>query len=218
MNALAAMWKQLPRSAQWLGYLMVFVAAYLALVAPALRVIDGLHSESDKIENALRRERDLASPDSDEGRMLAQSRRAFGEPHLPSDPSAKAETLYRVVNRILKDNKVDDAAIGERRGTDLKADQVAGFVSDSAGIERFTLEVSFEADPLTVAAVLAALEQAPEVTAVGRVKIDKPNSGGFGSWNGNSSSKKDEQELLRVTIAPEAWILASRSGERGGTP
>jgi len=126
----------------------------------------------------------------------------YGKPKMPSAGGLKPEEFTRVVNGILESHKINGGNINERsktRMTGLSADQKS--ILGVSDIDRQILEVTFEATPTEVAALLADLERAPEVAAISRVRIDHANS-----------RSGDIEELVRTTIIAEAWLAAS------GTP
>ena len=82
---------------------------------------------------------------------------------------------------------------------DANADTLAG---PGNRVDRFILDLTFEATPETAAAVIADLESAEEVAAVGRVQMRRVEAG-----RGERSSGR-----IRVTLSPEAWILVPAGG------
>lgn len=209
MSQLLRSWSRLPRVAQWSVLAIVLIAAYFLAIEPVLNLTGLYTSKADRIAAALRREKELAAPDSEDGRLLAQAARVFGKPLLPGDPAAKPETLYRVVNRILREHLVDDAVVNERAGpVQLRPEQLTALTDGYHTIEKFSLEVAFEADPQTAVAVLADMESSPEVTAIGRVRIEKANT---------RAGSHDTDPLVRVMLAPEIWVLSVASAGNAGS-
>ena len=107
-----------------------------------------------------------------------------------------------VVNGILENHNITDSTINERPKV-----QMSGLTPDQASalgiasVDRLILEVTFEASPESVIAILAELERSPEIASVSRVKIDR-----------SISRLADDEHLVRATLTPEAWIAASSSG------
>ncbi|MBY0311814.1 MAG: hypothetical protein K2W85_07075 [Phycisphaerales bacterium] len=199
MSSFSDRWKTLPRAAKWLVYLGVFAIAWIGLDRFVLVYGDKLSTRADALENALRRERDLSSVDSSDGSLLNASQAVFGRPRLPGEKPLAPETFYRLVDGILQSHGISDSRIEESK-VRLSGDNAKALgVGD---IDRLILTVTFEADPETVITVLSDLERASEVAAVGKVRIDKAASGRPG----------DDQRLVRATIMPEAWLVASSGG------
>lgn len=209
MNALARTWSGLPPIARWVALAAIVLIVYFVAVEPAVMFTSSYSAGADRIEAALKREKDLASPDSEQGRTLAEGRRFFGTPLAPTDPGARPEALYRTVDRILRGHGVD-ATVNERTQPSLiHAEQLVGLVEPGRSIDRFALEVTFETDPASAVAILSAVEQAPEVTAVSRVRFEK-----FSARAGS----KDAEQSVRVSMTPELWVLADRPTPSGSAP
>jgi hypothetical protein len=181
---------------------------YLVIVEPVVEVLGAMNSRADRIEQSLARDKALKNPDAEETRVVREVQSRLGWPARPGSDGSGAETLYRVVNRVLAEHDVEGASIAERTDqlrTDLSVSLLVGD-SGADKLDRIGLEVTFESDAITAIAVLAALEQAPEIAAVSRVKIDKALGRGDAG----------ETELLRVTLNPELWVPA-RDESGGGT-
>lgn len=205
MKSLFSAISALPRAAKWVIVGVIVGVLYLAAVAPALDYLDSVRSKSDRIEHNLARDASLANPTSDDGKMLALVRDHFGSPSRPGDPSITPESLYRLVDRVLKEHGVEDASITERLAQ-LKSDQLEA-VAGTSSVNKFILEVSFDSDSVTALDVLAALEQSPEISAIGRVRFDKQGVR-------SPSAGSDGVDTLRVTLAPEIWLVSTP--ETGG--
>lgn len=204
MSTFRTFWHGLPRWAHWAAIAIAIIIVYFAIVEPGQNFIGSYLDRSKRIESDLARDKELLSPTSDDGRLMAIGRQSFGDPLLPTDKSASAETLYRVVDRILKGHGIDDAKINEHKAqlrTDLLIPVVGG-----GSVDRFTVDVTFETEAHTALDILAELEQAPEVTAVSRVKFDKQGA--------RTASAGGDEQLVRVTFSPEMWI-AAKAGTGG---
>jgi hypothetical protein len=209
MSTLASTFNSLPRAVKWALLACGFVVVFFAIVEPALKFVDSIRAKAERIESNLARDASLSDPASDDGRMLALSLEQFGSPIRPGDPTATAETLYRLVDRVLKEHGVEDASITER-SAQLRSDLIEPVVGSTV-VNKFILEVSFDADSTTALEVLAALEQSPEVSAVGRVKFDK-----LAVRSSSSGTPAEASDTLRVTLAPELWL--TQSPDSGGAP
>ena len=208
MNALAQSWSKIPRALKWGVYALLVICLYFLVAEPALNYAGTFNTRADAIETSIRREKELASTDSGDGQLVAQGERFFGKPMFPTDPAARPETLYRVVDRILHQNGILEPSISERSvGTQFRSEQTSG-LSDRP-IERFSLEVAFETTPKTATKIIEELEEAPEVTAISRVRIEKYSS---------RAGSKDSEQTVRVTLAPEIWVLAGNASQSGGNP
>jgi hypothetical protein len=212
MNALVKKYKNLPRSGRWLVWTLVLVVVYFGVVEPVLTMTASAKAHADALAAGLQRERALTSTDSDQGRTLAAGRLNFGEPYLPEDPANKPEALHKVVDEILQKHDIGNRVKSERHiriSTD-EASQLLGPLAATASVERLILDISFEAAPEVVTAILADLEQAKEVAAISRVEIRRQDAGGRGSTAPSNS------KIVKATISPEAWVIAGTNPAGGG--
>lgn len=191
----------LPRTLVWGLIALLVIIVFFAVVDPALNSISGVAQKADRIERDLARDKSFKDQASEDSRIIQQARASFGSPARPS-AVATPEALYRVVDRVLTEHAIFDATITER-SSQFRAEALPSVTGSPTGT-RFTLDVSFETDTETVLDVLVALEQAKEVSAIGRVRIDKVQS----------RSSEPHEDLVRVTLAPELWT----SSQPGATP
>lgn len=201
MNALIDAYFRMPRAGRWLVLFVLFVGAYLLVVEPALDATNAARSRADNLESALQRERRLLAPESDTGQMLELGMENFGLPRHPAEPGARPEVLQRTVNAVLIRHGVTNATYSERSAA-IRSDEAAGVVGLGNRLDRYVLDVSFDAEPAVVVAILSDLENARDVTAVSRVRIDK--SGAGRSRTGQTGTGRD----VRASIAVETWIAA----------
>ncbi len=205
MSSVSDRLNRMPRSMRWLLAFAAFLALYFGVLEPALTAASTSRDRADRLEATLRRERSLLAANSQAGRELERGVATYGLPRHPTDTAARPEMLQRAVNAILVKHGVGNAAYSERSGT-IPATEAATVVGAGARLERFVLDVTFEASPENAIAILADLEQASEVTAVSRIKLDK--SGAGRARNGASSGSR----VVRVTIAVESWIASPGTG------
>lgn len=203
MNALINRYNALPRAGKWLTWLVAVIVAYFGVIEPSLVATQAARARADALAAGLEKERALTSADSDQGRILESGRRSFGEPMLPEDALNKPEALHTLVDRILETHRVSSRVKNERRIRIAgdEAIKLLGPLAGSSAVERLILEVSFEASPEVVSAVLADLEKAKEVATIGRIDIRRQESGGRGSAPASGS------KILKATISPESWVL-----------
>lgn len=199
-NIIAAI-RSLPRAAQWGLLAAVVFGLYFLVIEPVMTKTERLAARADRLESDLRRASDFASPDSSDGQFLIRAVKAFGTPRLPSDPDARPDSIQRVIDKILDDHDIADRTKIERSAT-LTGDLV-GELAGAARIERYIVEVSFEADQHTVASVIADLEREPAVSAISRIKIDRATA--------YSARDESAPRLVRATIAAEAWVRVRSS-------
>ena len=206
MSALIQQFTSLPRAVKWLIYLMLFMVGFFLLIKPALNFSDTVSEKAAKLESALAARNDFNASESGNGGIITALQGVYGTPLRPGG-GLNPESFRRVVNGILENHNITDSTINERPKV-----QMSGLTPEQASalgiasVDRLILEVTFEAHPEDVIAILAELERSPEVASVSRVKIDKA-----------VSRLADDDHLVRATLTPEAWIAASSSGPTPGT-
>lgn len=217
MNAAISWFANLPRSAKWAVAALVIFGGYFFVVEPVLDRTNRLGAQADAIENNLRRASELATDDSDDGRMIANGLRAFGTPSAPARSAGadRAGSVQRIVDGILADHGVENATRTERNAQ-LTGDRARALAPDGK-IQREMVEVSFEADQKVVAAVIADLERSSGISAVSRVKLDRTSVGNrFAEDSGTSPG------TVRASLTAEAWVFTRTSnqdsGSSGGLP
>ena len=209
MNALLLKYNSLPRAGKWLVWALAVIVAYFGVVEPVLNATNAARARADTLAAGLDKERALTSPDSDQGRILENGRRSFGEPYLPEDPNNRPEALHSLVDTILEKRGVSSRVKSERRIRIAgdEAVKLLGPLAASSVVERLILDVTFEAAPDTIVAILADLEQAKEVAAVSRVEIRRLDTGG-----GRSGAPASNAKIVKATLSPEAWIVTRSTG------
>lgn len=204
MATLASRWNALPRAAKWCVLGAGVAVAYLGVIEPVLRMMDSVGARADRIERDLARRKDLATSDGGDGKQLADLQAVFGRVKIP-DPQTTPESIYRVVDQTLESHDITDRSISERT-VPLTSD---GLTQSKLGKHnRLILEVTFEADARSVVSIVSELERSPLISAVSRVRMDKSGVRPENSVDPRSS------DLVRATIAAEAWLVVSGSEVR----
>ena len=204
MNTLLARYAALPRAARWLILGGAFFVVYFAVIEPVLKRTYDLNTSADALAASLARERRLAAAWSDSNTPAAAAKAAFGSPALPGPIEPRSRALYTRVSKIFEaHNIVPD--IAERR-VPLRADQVQALAGGGSRIDRFILDLTFEASPETAAEILAELERSEEVAAVGRVQIRRLDASRAGA-SGEGGPRR-----VRAVLSPEAWVIIPGAG------
>lgn len=190
---LRRIWNNLPRAAKWAISAGAFIALYFLVIEPALDATARFNNRSDALSAALDRRR------AADRSALALAASRFGDPLLPGGPERSAELNNRI-EQILRDRSVSGLTIRARAPVPLGRAVFAGLIPDGRQAERLILDVDFEADPAVAAAILADLEQAPEVAAVSRVILRR--------------QERDGRRTVQVGLSPEAWVLSPKGGVR----
>jgi hypothetical protein len=212
MTAVMNWFQSLPRAGKWGALFVLACAAYFGLIEPAMLATSRLSAKAEALDESLSKLNALGGSAGD-----AVALTSFGAPLLPGDPESRQDLVYNAVNSILARHGVRDRDITERQSPLRNEDATAllGSTATAAtdgerpGVTRLILEITFDASPETISAIVADLEAAPEIATLSRVKFDR-NSGGNGS---RSSRGVGLGRNLRATIVPEAWVATrQRSG------
>jgi hypothetical protein len=205
MSSLLQKFNALPRAAQWLAYLAVFIVAFFAIIKPVMNYSDTVSAKASQIEDALSKQNDFASATGGNGGILTALQSVYGTPLRPGG-GLKPEAFTRVVDGILENHGITDRTVTERKVRMSGMDHDQASALGVAELDRLILEVTFEAQPDVVVAILAELERAPEVASVSRIKMDR-----------SISRISDDDHLVRATLTPEAWIAAAGASSSGSS-
>lgn len=220
MSALIAFYRNLPRAGRWLVLFGAFCIGYFLVIDKVMQHTAEVRLKADQLESDFNRERALADTTSEEGRALSSGIANFGQPMLPVDRNNRAESLNRTVDEVLARHAITNSTKTEKNPSFGAAPQIPVIAGSGATAQRIVLEIAFEATPEKVIAVLADLERAPGVAAVGRLRIDRTSvSARYGLED--LEEAEDPARLVRATIAPEAWVVVrsgAASAAGGSTP
>src|SRR5262249_11181020 len=161
----------LPRVVQWAIWAGAFLLVFLVVIKPALIISDRIETDASRLASAMARRSDLTSPGASDAGLITYSVAVSGTPLMPARGATalKAVTLCGVATIIILDIGVTAVTI-ERLLVRLSGDTASAL---GVPIIRIIIEVTSEASPEVVSAVLADLERAPEVAAISLVKIDR---------------------------------------------
>jgi len=199
MSPLVERWRSLPRAARWLIAFGLIVVLYFAVAEPALDWRARASARADALEAGLARQAERAAGTSADAAALALAASRFGSPSLPGGEERIRE-LNRRVEDIFSRHTVSNLTIRARSPASLGREALAGAVPQGLQAQRAALDIEFEASPETTSAVLAELEGAPEVAAVGRLTLRRTD--------------RDGRKRVAVSVSPEAWIIAPARGGR----
>jgi hypothetical protein len=204
MENLFAQYRALPRAARWALLATAGILLYFLAVEPTLDATNRLNVRADQLALGLRQEAALKATDSSPGRAIADGLQAFGQPVLPTDKAAAPDAIHRIVDAVLTRHGITKRTKNERllpiRGDELTALLGPG-TSPQMAVDRLVIDITFDAAPETVVAILGELEQAHEITAIARVEMRKADAGRSPGAAPESSSR-----IVKATISPEAWI------------
>ncbi|HYE02434.1 MAG TPA: hypothetical protein VD963_04270 [Phycisphaerales bacterium] len=189
---LPALYARTPRAARWAFLASLGIVLYFGLVEPALDARARAAARAEALANQLDQERLLAAS--------AQSiPAALAAPALPRPAAEAKQALYERVNTILAEHGVS-ADRSERLAALVPNPAIADLVSPGQSLERLIIDLTFEAAPEVITAVVADLEAAPEVTALARVSLRRAESRAGGGASGR----------VRAIVSPETWVLVEK--------
>lgn len=217
MNTLLHKLNTLPRAMRWLLWAAIGLVLYFAVVEPTLTLTSDIRSHADDLASGIQKVRALTSSDSEQGRILENGRRSFGEPYLPENPANRPEALHTAVDAILTKHGVVNRTKNERhvRVAGDEAIALLGPLAATTSVERLILDVTFEATPDTVTSILADLEQSKYVAAISRIEIRRQDLGRPGSSGSSSSAGSSGSKTVKAVLSPEAWVISGSAGAGG---
>lgn len=190
-------WNALPRMGRWIASAVGFVLVYFAVVEPTLDTTAGLSARADVLQSGIDRRRASAGGSSDAAGKAALAAARFGAALPPGGPERPGELNARV-EQVLRDKNVTALTIRTRALVPLGRAAFAGLIPEGQQGQRLVLDVDFESSPPVAMEILAALEQAPEVTSVGRVIIRKV--------------EREGKKSVQVSLSPETWVVTPKRG------
>ncbi len=194
MSRVSDIYRGLPRAGRWGVWAGAGLLGYFAVVEPIMDKTNALNSRADARAQA------IAEVRSGGGAGAADlGLRRFGHVEPPGDPRERNVAFNRRVLEILETHALKDHASTTRNAPLNAGPLLTALAPSHQKVERHIREVQFEATPETLAAVIADLERTPEVAAVSRVQIRKPEGGG---------------RIVRATIAAEAWSVQKKGNGR----
>ena len=198
MSDVRSKWSQMPRATRWGVLAGAGIVAYFGLFEPWLGRMQSLSSKaSAKTAELANLSGRAGSIEAAKASML-QGLARYGEGTLPGDAAAGSIALNKRLEAVLQEHAVKGATTTARTAS-LNAGPLNP-AGSTTRLDRLVAELQFESSPETASAGLAALERAPEVSAVSRVEWRTPGGGG--------GAKSDRQ--VRVTMSVEAWIRSAR--------
>jgi len=176
---------QLPRSARWLAFTVIFTVLFFAWHSLCGSLIDEWNTAADDIEsqvaairgssaiaNDLRRDRDAVI--------------AIGDVSLPGGEKDGRDAMSEAVTQVMGDLKYSYSLSGS--GGRLPQDISRKIVRGSWRLSRLTCELKFDATPADAIQIVSAFEAHPDIEAVSSVRLKKTSDGkvtvrlGLESW------------------------------------
>jgi hypothetical protein len=192
-----ARWDALPRTGRWIVSAVGFIVVYFVIVEPTLDTTASLSARADVLQSGIDRRRTSAAGGSDAAGKAALAAARFGAALAPGGAERPGDLNARV-EQVLRDKNVSALTIRTRALVPLGRAVFAGLIPEGHQGQRLVLDVDFESSPAVAMEILAAMEQTPEVTSVGRVIIRKV--------------EREGKDSVQVSLSPETWVITPKRG------
>jgi len=186
-----------PRAIQWLLLAAVGLVLFLTWDGVIRPLTEDFDSTSSRIEAQLNEIR--------EGRNVTKDLRAsamknavvsLGEVAKPEAIDVVSANLNTLVNETLKKHAATNPNFSARTRGKLPNNALTS-VRQGGRIDRYTVDLKFDATPQAAAAIIADIESSPAVHSVNSIRMVRDTGG-----------------KVKVAIAFEAWTLEAKS--KGG--
>jgi len=203
LGGLSRAYGRLPRWGRWLTWAGAGLAAYFVAIEPAIEVAAAAHAQADAARARILALADEAARAQADAQAVALGSRVHGPIAEPKPRPRAAGALSRAIDDALRDAGVRDA-----RTQTIEQPMPEGPVTRAFGgrdaLVRLESTIQFEAPPEAFSAVLAALEDSPDIAGVSRLTVRRAGDG---------------SRRVSVSITVEVWALSpgARSVAGGGS-
>ena len=191
---------RLPRSAKWLAWAVLGLAAYFLVVEPVVDATVQASGRAEAMAARIKAVKTMGEKAQDDQQRIAIGSRLHGEIELPGPRSERATALNRAVDRALRDAGV----LGARTQTieqNLADGPATQYYGGRGSLVKLVSTVSFDASPEAFSQVLGALESSPDVAAITRVIVRRAEDG---------------SRQVSATLTVEAWALSASAARSAG--
>lgn len=178
----------LPRAARWGVVAALALGAYFLIVEPVLDARANLESRADAAATRLALYARQEGARTRAAETIRRGQERFAAVAFPGGGDQAAEALNKAVSTVLDENRIGPRVLRSRT-VPITGSPLEGVLRPGERLERRIVDIQFDSPPEQAAAVLAALEQQPEVTEVSRVQLDR----------------QPEGRTLRAAITVETW-------------
>ncbi len=202
MGGLVSRIAALPRAVQWVLLAGAVLAAYLGIVEPLLGLHERYASEADRAAIRLAELRGIARGRSDNFTKLDLGARYHGEVRKPVGVDASKSAVESLIEELFQKHDVPKGWSFQTRTAALTNPALRSAFADPGrdeNVYRLVYDLSFEATPEQVSAVLADLERSPVVHAVGHVVLRVVDG---------------DTRRVAARIEPEVWVVQASGGGR----
>ncbi len=132
-------------------------------------------------------------------KLLAEPIRALGTVEEPGNRAESGQALIRAVIEVLKKHAVSDDSWVLGNPTNLPRGTLSELTGDGGRMQRITAEVRFDTGPEEATAIIAELEECPEIEAISNLRLSRLPRG---------------RRKVRVALTLEAWIVSAETRQR----
>jgi hypothetical protein len=204
VSALLAGYRALPRAGRWLVWAALLLALYFAAIEPAVDRAARLNRTADAAGAALVSYEQGRNAREQQQAAIKRGLRLFGAVDLPADAAERSVAFNRRIAEVLEKQGIKGHSTTTRTAP-LNAGGGDGVAPGGQRVERLVKELQFDATPEQLSAVLAQLEQSPEVASVSKVQVKRAPEG-----QPHSAGPR----ALRASLTVECLVLARKERAR----
>ncbi len=132
-------------------------------------------------------------------KMLAEPIRGLGTVEEPGNRAESGQALIRAVIEVLKKHSVSDDSWVLGNPTNLPQGTLTELTGDGGRVHRITADVRFDTGPEEATAIIAELEERPEIEAISNLRLSRRHGG---------------RRKVRVALTLDAWIVSAETRQR----
>ena len=132
-------------------------------------------------------------------KSLAAPIRALGTVEEPGTRAESGQALIRAVIEVLKKHSVSDDSWVLGNPTNLPRGTLTELTGDGGRVQRITADVRFDTGPEEATAIIAELEECPEIEAISNLRLSRLHGG---------------RRKVRVALTLDAWIVSAETRQR----
>lgn len=201
VSPIVARWTGLPRAAKWGFFAIVVIGAYFLVVEPTLEMYQREVVRANRELDELKRMQQLEERLEEAQRRIALGVTRYGDAALRME--VDSGPVYNLLDRIFAEYGVTGYTIDSPRREPLEREIVSKIeqVDRDADPQRQVFTVRFTTEPEKVIQVLAALEMAPEITAMSSVTLRR-------------LEPRENERRVEAVLNPEVWYIPRKVERR----
>jgi hypothetical protein len=197
MTRAVSWFASVPRATRWAITAFAAFLFYFLIMEPAIDRINRLSAEADAFAATLATFAASDGPQKRALETLALGTRQYGEVEFLGNEATRPVAFNRAVDKVLEEHKVSNTKSRAKKAP-LGSGPLASKMGPDVRVERVIRDIEFDATPEKVAAVVAGLEQSPQVSTVARVQLR------------HIESKDGRARQVHAVVTAEAWLEAPK--------